>query len=72
VAAAIENLLLCAHALGLGACWMTGPLVAAEALAAILEVPRGWTLSALVPVGRPAERPATPPRRPRDALVRRL
>jgi len=72
VAAAIENLLLCAHALGLGACWMTGPLVAADALARILEVPQGWALSALVPVGRPAEEPAPPPRRRSEALVRRL
>ncbi|HET8538469.1 MAG TPA: nitroreductase family protein [Anaeromyxobacter sp.] len=72
VAAAIENLLLCAHALGLGACWMTGPLVAEEALGRILEVPRGWALSALVPVGAPAEHPAPPPRRPVESLVRRL
>jgi nitroreductase len=72
VAAAVENLLLCAHALGLGACWMTGPLVAAESLSATLEVPAGWTLSALVPVGRPAEEPPPPPRRPVDQLVRRL
>lgn len=72
VAAAIENLLLCAHALGLGACWMTGPLVAAEALGAILEVPRGWALSALVPVGAPAETPAPPRRRAAEALVRRM
>jgi len=72
VSAAIENLLLCAHALGLGACWMTGPLVAAEALAGILEVPKGWALSALVPVGRPAEAPAPPPRRRAETLVRRL
>jgi nitroreductase len=72
VAAAIQNLLLCAHALGLGACWMTGPLVAADALAELLEVPRGWALSAILPVGRPAEQPEAPPRRRPDALVRRL
>jgi nitroreductase len=72
VAAAIENLLLCAHALGLGACWMTGPLVAADALAPILEVPRGWAVSALVPVGVPAEDPPPPARRPPEALVRRM
>ncbi len=72
VAAAIENLLLCAHALGLGACWMTGPLVAEGALAPILEVPRGWALSALVPVGAPAEAPAPPPKRPPESLVRRM
>ncbi len=71
VAAAIENLLLCAHALGLGACWMTGPLVAADALARLLEVPAGWRLSALVPVGFPAEAPAPPRRRPLEQLLRR-
>jgi nitroreductase len=72
VAASIQNLLLCAHALGLGACWMTGPLVAAGALAGVLEVPRGWTLSALVPVGLPAEQPAPPPRRRPETLVRQM
>ncbi len=72
VAAAVENLLLCAHALGLGACWMTGPLVAAAALEQVLEVPRGWALSALVPVGVPAEEPAPPPRRAPESLVRRM
>lgn len=72
VAASIENLLLCAHALGLGACWMTGPLVAHAALAKVLEVPRGWVVSALVPVGRPAEDPEPPPRRRPETLVRHL
>jgi len=72
VAAAIQNLLLCAHAQGLGGCWMTGPLVAADALRPILEIPPGWTLSALVPVGRPAEEPPPAPRRPAEQLVRRL
>jgi nitroreductase len=72
VAASLENLLLCAHALGLGACWMTGPLVAADALGPVLDVPRGWALSALVPVGRPAEAPEPPPRRRPESLVRRM
>jgi nitroreductase len=72
VAAAIQNLLLCAHALGLGACWMTGPLVAADALAGILDVPGGWKLSALIPVGIPAESPAPPRRRAVDQLLRRM
>lgn len=70
VAAAIQNLLLCAHALGLGACWMSGPLVAAEALAPVLGIPAGWTLSALVPIGFPAETPPAPARRPLTQIVR--
>lgn len=72
VAAALTNLLLAAHALGLGACWMTGPLVAERELCALLGVPRGWSLAALVPLGYPAEVPAAPPRKPVEALSRFL
>jgi coenzyme F420-0:L-glutamate ligase / coenzyme F420-1:gamma-L-glutamate ligase len=70
VAAAIMNLLLAAHALGLGACWMTGPLVAAPALQALLEIPAGWQLSALIPVGIPDETPPAPARRTPAQLLR--
>lgn len=72
VAAALTNLLLAAHALGLGACWMTGPLVAERELCVLLGVPRGWSLAALVPLGYPAEVPAAPPRKPVEALSRFL
>jgi nitroreductase len=72
VAAAVQNLLLAAHSLGLGACWMTGPLVAADALADLLQVPAGWKIAALVPIGRPAEDPPPPARRAPDRLVRIL
>lgn len=69
VSAAIMNLLLAAHALGLGACWMTGPLVAAAALEKLLGVPAGWRLSAVVPVGIPDEQPPAPARRPSSHLL---
>ena len=72
VSAATMCLLLAAHALGLGACWMTGPLVAATELEALLEVPRGWSIAALLPLGFPDEQPAAPPRRPLEQLVRVL
>ena len=72
VSAAIMNLLLAAHALGLGACWMTGPLVAGAALEALLSIPAGWRLSAVVPVGIPNESPPAPARRTvAHLLVRR-
>jgi coenzyme F420-0:L-glutamate ligase / coenzyme F420-1:gamma-L-glutamate ligase len=70
VAAAIMQLLLAAHALGLGACWMTGPLCAAPALEALLAIPAGWQLSALIPIGVPDEAPPPPPRRTAAQLVR--
>ena len=70
VAAAVTQLLLAAHALGLGACWMTGPLVAADVVEPLLKVSRGWELAALVPMGYPDEEPEAPPRRGLDQLVR--
>lgn len=67
--AAIMNLLLAAHALGLGACWMTGPLLAASALEALLGIPTGWRLSAVVPIGIPDESPPAPARRTSSHLL---
>jgi nitroreductase len=72
VSAAIMNLLLAAHSLGIGACWMTGPLIAEEALTPLLDVPRGWNIAALIPLGYPAEEPEPPRRRELSHLVRRL
>jgi nitroreductase len=69
--AAIQNLLLAAHTLGLGACWMTGPLVAADGLRRCLEVTKGWEIAALVPVGYADEEPQPPKRRPLQRLIQR-
>jgi len=69
VSAAIDHLLLAAATLGLGACWMTGPLLARPQLEALLPVPAGWTLSALVPIGYPDEDPVPPKRRRLDLLI---
>jgi nitroreductase len=71
-ALALENMLLMAHAMGLGASGMTGPLVAEPALRAILEVPPGWGIVALVPVGYPDEEPRPTDRKPVDKVVRWL
>ncbi len=69
---ALQNFLLMAHAEGLGASGMTGPLVAEPALRALLEIPDGWRIVALVPVGYPAEEPAPTERKPVDKMVRWL
>jgi nitroreductase len=61
-----------AHAMGLGASGMTGPLVAEPRLRAILDVPDGWGIVALVPIGRPAEEPTPTDRKPVDKVVRWL
>lgn len=60
---AVQNLLLAAHAAGLGASGMTGPLVAAGALREILRVPPSWQVLALVPIGYADEQPAPTPRK---------
>lgn len=70
--AALMQLLLAAEALGLGACWMTGPLVAGEELRGLLQVPSGWELGAVVPVGFADEAPEAPRRRELRQLVRRI
>jgi nitroreductase len=67
---ALENLLLMAHACGLGASGMTGPLVAVDDLAPILNVPSGWQIVALVPIGYPAEEAAPTGRKPLDKVIR--
>ena len=69
VSAAIMNLLLAAHTLGLGACWMTGPLIARESMEQLLGIPAGWTLSALIPIGYPDESPPPPKRRDAAQLI---
>jgi nitroreductase len=60
---ALQNLLLAAHAAGLGASGMTGPLVAAPAIREILRVPPSWHIVALVPVGYSDEEPAATERK---------
>lgn len=56
VSAAIENMLLAITALGLGACWMTGPLIAKKALEDYLGVISPDELVALIPVGFPEKK----------------
>ena len=62
VAAAIQNLLLAAHAEGLGACWMTGPLHVAAEIDNFLGI-ADKTLAAVVPLGYPDETPPPPKRK---------
>jgi nitroreductase len=60
-AAAVQNLLLMAHACGLGACWI-GAFDEAE-VARLAGLEPGVRPVALIPVGVPAEQPLPPPRR---------
>jgi len=67
---AMQNLLLAAHAAGLGASGMTGPLVAADRIRELLHVPSAWHIAALVPVGYPDEEPVPTARKSVDHVTR--
>ncbi len=57
-AAAVQNMLLAATALGYGACWLEGYTLRREdELKIMLRVPAEKRLMTLVPVGVPAEWP---------------
>ena len=69
VSAAIENLLLAAHDLGYGACWMTGPLIAKESFHKVLKINAPDQIAALIPVGIPDSMPGTPSRKPPEEIT---
>lgn len=60
--AAMENLLLAATGLGLGTCWMTGPLRDEKILRRILSIPDDREIIAITPLGYPEKVSAAPPR----------
>lgn len=53
VAMAVQNLLLLAHAHGLGSCWMCAPLFCPDTVAGTLSLPPEWVPQALVTLGFP-------------------
>ncbi len=66
-AAAIQNILLTAYALGYGTCWVGA--FREEDASKILKLPPDVRPVAIIPIGRPAERPAPRPRMPLDKVV---
>jgi coenzyme F420-0:L-glutamate ligase / coenzyme F420-1:gamma-L-glutamate ligase len=55
VAMAGQNLLLAAHVLELGACWLCAPLFCPDVVRATLDLPADWQPQGLITVGYPAE-----------------
>ena len=58
--AALQNLLLAAHAKGLGACWFCAPAFCKETVRNILEIPDSVEPQAFVAMGYPAGKPKVP------------
>ena len=50
-----QNLLLAAHALGLGACWLCAPLFCPDVVRQTLALPDDWQPQGLITAGYPAE-----------------
>jgi F420 biosynthesis protein FbiB-like protein len=50
-----QNLLLAAHAAGLGACWMCAPLFCPDVVRGALALPDDWEAQGLIVMGYPAE-----------------
>jgi len=63
LAASVQNLLLAAHAEGLGACWFCAPLFCPERVREVLGVPGDVEPQALITLGFPAEKPEVPARK---------
>ncbi len=68
--AATENILLSAHALGLGACWVAGDKKPyCEDVKKLLGVPTQYKLISLIPIGYPAEKPPTHDKRGLNEII---
>jgi F420 biosynthesis protein FbiB-like protein len=57
LALAGQNLLLAAHAEGLGACWLCAPLFCADVVRETLDLPPDWEPQAFISLGWPGESP---------------
>jgi F420 biosynthesis protein FbiB-like protein len=50
-----QNLLLAAHMLGLGGCWLCAPLFCPDVVRQVLDLPADWQPQALLTIGYPVE-----------------
>jgi len=50
-----QNILLAAHAEGLGACWMCAPLFCPDVVRDTLELPDDWQAQGIITLGYPAQ-----------------
>jgi len=69
VSMAAQNLLLAAHAEGLGACWLCAPLFTKDEVREELNLPEGWDPQGLIILGYPADAGKERPRRPIEEVT---
>ena len=68
-AMACQNLLLAAHAMGLGACLMTAPLLAGNVWKSLDDLPVGFEPACLIALGYPAQMPVAPKRKKLERVI---
>lgn len=69
VALACQNLMLAAHAVGLGSCWICAPLFCAPIVQHALDLPSAWQPQAIITLGYPADAGRIRPRRPLEDVT---
>ena len=67
-----QNLLLTAHAAGLGACWLCAPMFCPDTVRGALDLPAHWEPQGMVTLGYPADAGKPFVRKPIAAVTRRL
>jgi F420 biosynthesis protein FbiB-like protein len=67
--AACMALLLQAQAEGLGACWMSGPMIGRDEIQRLLDIRDPWRMVGAMAVGYPDQLPAKQPRKPLAQVV---
>lgn len=72
VGGVVAYLLLALHQMGLGSCWMAGPLQAKPEIEQLLQIPPDEHFVALLPVGWPDESPEPRPHKSLEEMVRIL
>ncbi len=70
VAMAGQNIMLLAHAEGLGTCWMCAPLFSPESVHTVFDVPDTWMPQGLILLGYPAGPGREKPRKSLSEVVR--
>ncbi len=53
ISCVVMLVLLAAESLGLGACYMTGPLIAEKEIGKIINIKKGRNIGAIIPLGYP-------------------
>jgi F420 biosynthesis protein FbiB-like protein len=67
--AAVQNIMLTAHAHGLATCWMCAPLFCPEVVRLALDLPENVVPQALITMGYAAQEPPPRERRPLEELI---